>query len=338
MIIKILSKVDLADDNGLKAMAIENILKAHGERKHHVWMPIEVVRSFLGDEALSLFSRRVVNELMGQVNEELRIHEKFEFHAVVDFFDKHRMEFSDGKLIIGYRHFTDSSATQEAVLLSENELDGMAFLWGAKAYLSRERIPALSISVEIQPGGGNTTFDNFERLERGKRFFACIIDSDKSHPKASLGDTAARFNSVAPGYVGRRYFEILSCHEIENIIPVSIVQSVYPDKCEKSLVYERDLIEYRAYPDHKHGVSVRDAIAEDMKHKDNYWRVLASKEQDDSLCAGFGAGMLKACVELMDRISPRKAVEYVNEDIDREWLRISKIVASWGVGSRGLRS
>ncbi|MBD8089803.1 hypothetical protein IFT48_07380 [Pseudomonas fluorescens] len=319
-------------------MAVENLLKAHGEGKHHIWMPIDVVQEFTRVEALGYFSKRVLNELVGQVNERRFIHNDFLFYASVDFVDKHRLQFLEGVLYVGYHQFLDSSSTQESVLLTENDLDGEAFVWGAKTYLHKHRLSGLNVTLEIQPGGGNTTINSFQRLNRGKRFFACIIDSDKEHPKASLGTTAKRFNKVDQGFQDKRYFEILSHHEIENLIPFSIIKSVAGDLCKAGAVFDQQFYLYRAYPDHKLGLSVGQAESHDRTYTDNYWDCFSKLEAESIICPKFGDDLLKRCIDFMSTLSPKVAIQCVDEDFDSEWMRISKLVASWGVGGRGLRS
>ncbi len=301
-------------------------------------MTFEAAKTIGGLGGLSQFSKRSLNELISKINEETYIDKELAFHAQVDFEDKYKLEFNDGVLHIGYEHLTDSASTQETILLSENELDGEALTWGAKTYLHRANLGTLGISLTVTPGGGNTTFDGFKRLNGGKRFFACIIDSDKDHPKAKLGETAERFNEVSVGFVGKRYFEILPCHEIENIIPERIIRELFGEQCNCSLVFQERNIGYRAYPDHKSGLTAKAAREVDRKYNDNYWHAFVDIDDGETLCAKFGNGMLRACVGFMSSLSPKKSLGYVNAHTDSEWLRISKIVASWGIGGRGLRS
>ncbi|WP_024682737.1 hypothetical protein [Pseudomonas syringae] len=338
MIIKIIESIDFSSDSQNKILAVENLLKAHGEGKHHVWMPIGVVQELSRVQELGYFSKRVLDELIGQVNERRFIHADFLFYACVGFEDKHRLQFLDGVLHIGYHHLIDSSSTQESILLTENDLDGEAFLWGAKTYLHKHKLSSLNITLEIQPGGGNTTVNSFNRLSRGKRFFACIIDSDKEHPKASLGTTAKRFNKVNQGFEGKWYFEILKHHEIENLIPFSIIKSVAGDLCKNGYVFDPEFYSYRVYPDHKMGLDLKQAASHDRDHGDDYWSCFSGLETESVICPKFGDDLLRRSVDFMSTLSPKTAIQHIDDNFDSEWMRISKLVASWGVGGRGLRS
>lgn len=338
MIIKIINDMNLDTDSEIKIAAIENLLRAHGEGKHHIWMPIPAVKSLLRAEGFGSYSKRVLNEMVSQANEQRQIHKDFLFYANVDFKDKHRLDFVGDVWHIGYSHFSDSASTQESILLTENDLDGEAFLWGAKTYLHKQKISGLGVTLEIQPGGGNTTINSFLRLDKSKRFFACIIDSDKGHPKAKLGTTAKRFKRISKGFEDKRYFEILQHHEIENLLPFSILRAVAGDTCNEGIVFDPDFASYRVYPDHKLGLTVRQAAMDDREQKDKYWDRFSERDGDEMICPQFGDEILKRCVEYMGGLSPKKAVGYVDDTTDVEWLRISKLVASWGVGGRILRS
>ncbi|MGP6226935.1 hypothetical protein [Pseudomonas aeruginosa] len=338
MIIKLPKLTEIVGDKQDFLVSIDNLLKSHGEGKHHLWMPIETVKFLSTMDGLCIFSKQVLIALMSQVVEEAGLFKEFSFYADVNFEDKHILNYREGVLRIGYGHFLDSTAIQESILLSENGLDGEAYLWGANVYLALAGIRGMRVNMEIQPGGGNTTYDQFERLEKSKRFFACIVDSDQDHPNAPLGETARRFNRVEKGFSKRRYFEVLNCHELENILPLKIVKELFEDICDTSLVQSNKYIKYRVYPDHKAGLCIKQARLDDAKYKANYWSIFEDLEEEALVCARFGNNMLKSCIDFMKQLSPKKAASYIDSNVDLEWIRISKMIASWGVGGRGLRS
>jgi len=337
MIIKILDVIDLSSDRTGKLLAIENLLKAHAEGKHRLWMPVPAIKSLSKCDEIGVFSLRVLDELFGHSTEERQLHRDFLFFVQVDFFDKYILEFKENIIRVGYQHFADSAATQEAVLLTENELDGDAYLWGAKNYLDSKQI-GVGLAIDVQSGGGNTTYNRFSRLNSGKRFFACIVDSDRDHPSASLGSTARRFNAVTSGFADRRYLEILPCHEIENIIPVAVVREVAGAQIKDHCIFDQKYSSYRLFIDHKEGLTLGQARQIDRLHGGNYFSEFDDFDDEFELCPRLGSGLLELCLGFMSSLSRRKSMKYVDEAIDKEWIRLSKIVASWGVGGRGLRS
>ncbi len=338
MIIRIQGELCLAVDQADKIIALENIIKSHGEGKHHVWIPAPTIKELCQVDGFGHFTRRTLDAMVSQASEGAYLHKEFDFYAVVNFVDKHALSHVNGVLDIGYAHFLNTTTTQESILLAENELDGEAYYWGAKTYLQLKRVRGAKVNLEIAHGGGNTTYNYFIRLDNGRRFFASIVDSDREHPKGSLGATAARFRHTKVGYDRKRYFEILSCHEIENIIPLRVLTSINEAKLKESLVYRPDNIDFRVYPDHKTGLSLKDAKKSDKLHKDEYWKKFDDLDPDTLLCSNFGENLLKDCVEYVRRLSPKESREHIDEEVDKEWLRICKVIASWGVSSRGLLS
>ncbi len=338
MIIRIPGELCLTVDQANKMIALENIIKSHGEGKHHVWIPAPTIKELCQVDGFCYFARRTLDAMLSQVSEGAYLHKEFDFYAVVNFVDKHALSHVNGVLDIGYAHFLDTTTTQESILLAENELDGEAYYWGAKTYLQLKRISGAKVNLEIVHGGGNTTYNCFVRLDRRSRFFASIVDSDREHPKGCLGATAARFKNTKVGYDGKRYFEILSCHEIENIIPLKVLASINEVKLNESLVHKPDNIDFRVYPDHKTGLSLKEAKKADMLHKDEYWKKFDDLDPDTLLCSDFGENLLRDCVDYVCTLSPKKSREHIDEKSDKEWLRICKVIASWGVSSRGLLS
>ncbi|UZE34726.1 hypothetical protein LOY69_29240 [Pseudomonas sp. B21-059] len=338
MIINIPSKLDLHINREDKIIALENIIKSHGEGKHLVWMHAATIKELSQIEEFGHFTKRTLNALISQSTEYAYIHKQFDFYVSVNFEDKHALSYSDGVLNAGYLKFRDSTSTQQPILLAENDHDGEIYSWGAKTYLQIKGLNNLKFNIEILSGGGSTTYDCFIRLNSGLRFFTCYIDSDKCHPKWPLGGTAARFKYIPPGYKERRYLEILECHEVENIIPRKILEALCKEKLESSLVHKIENISFRAYPDHKIGITVGAALANDKAHHDRYWEKFKDVDPDTELCPGFGEGLLKQSVDYVSKLSPKSSKSHVDEEVDSKWLEVSKAIASWGVSGRGLLS
>lgn len=338
MIINIPSKLDLHVDREDKIIALENIIKSHGEGKHLIWMHAATIKELSHVDEFGHFTKRTLNALVSQSTEYAYLYKQFDFYVSVNFEDKHALSFSDGVLNAGYLKFRDSTSTQQPILLAENDHDGEIYSWGARTYLQIRSLHSLKVNIEILSGGGSTTYDCFTRLDSGLRFFTCYIDSDKRHPKWPLGSTATRFKYIPPGYKERRYLEILDCHEVENIIPWKVLDALYKEKLESSLVHKSENISFRAYPDHKDGLTVGVALANDKAHHDNYWEKFKDADPDTELCPGFGEALLKQSVEYVNALSPKSSKAHVDETIDSKWLKVSKSIASWGVSGRGLLS
>ncbi|QVW23644.1 hypothetical protein KJF94_28035 [Pseudomonas hormoni] len=336
MILVIETLPDLSLDKLIKLAAIDNILKAHGEGKHFLWMPYELVISYLAIKELSYYSKRVLDDLQSQVNETKSLLRKLELYVNVHFDDKFTLNYVSGTWHIGYGHFRDSESLQLPILLTENDDDGEVFIHGAKAYIAKLKLGACDIKLETASGGGDTTHKMFEKLNlKSTRFFACIVDSDKDHPKAKLGSTAKKFKKTQAGYSEKRYFEVLECHEIENILPFSLVREVAGAECKSSLIFSNSKYhELRKYPDHKNGLSVGEALKADESYRGEYWSQFSKHNENEVICPGFGENLLSSCLTYLASKSSRSISEMIDERLDSEWLRVTKIVAQWGVSTR----
>lgn len=331
----IIKNFSLDNDRELKLRALENILCAYGEGRHIVWMPIEIAKKIKLIEGLSSFAKRVAIELEESVIETRRIEDYFDFHVECDFEDKHIFEHKDKITKLGYHHLSNSETLQSPALLTENLLDANALIIAAQSYLcANKSISMLSIKLQSTAGGGSTTYNVFCQKNDQKKLLACFIDSDKKHPLGSYGDTAKRFSGTPKGYNINYYLEILPTQEIENIIPNRILKEIFPVS-ENGIIFNRNMEKaYRAFPDHKIGLKVSTAIELDRKHQADFWKEFYSEHGDSWICPPFGERLLETSVNHLNSMSSHKISESLDSDIDAEWIRISKIVASWGVGRR----
>lgn len=337
MIIIIRDFFNLAADPERKLRAIENLLCAHGEGRHILWMPIEMVVELQAIDGLSSYSRRVLVDLKSSVLEMRRIEDIFDFYLEVDFSRVSPSRFNEGRITASYVTITESTFLQKTIFLTENLMDGKAFLKGAETFIFDNKMisSACRICFDFYNGGGSSTFDVFRELQDKKKLFLCVVDSDKEHPKASLGSTAKRFASVEQGFGDSYYFEVLDCHEIENILPKKLLVQVAPAGWRGGVVFSKaEFFDFRKYADHKLGLKLSMGRALDVKHSDDYWRKFNALDENDWLCEPLGAEILEKCIERMNQVSIRELSELIEPEVDRGWLRLSRLAASWGVGMK----
>lgn len=336
MIIIVKSVSDFSHDASYKLRALENLLCAYGEGRHVLWMPVEVVELLILEPRFSEFAKRVLYELKSAVLETRKIENLFAFHVEIDFDNSFRFEGERSVLKIGYRKVVQSGMLQKAIFLTENLRDAQVYFTGAEVFMVKNRLLAsYQVGLDLQPGGGSTTFDLFEKLRGEEKLFLCLIDSDKEHPRGPLGSTAKRFNGSGKGLNTGYYLEILPCHEIENIIPVKIVKEVLSKDFEMGALFAReDCDRYRKYPDYKFGLNVLRARLMDETHQLDFWRAFYDLQDEEWLCAPMGEGLLDGIHDFMGQLSLHKLAEYFDYEIEQEWGRITKIIASWGVGMK----
>ncbi|MDQ0124295.1 hypothetical protein J2W17_003243 [Pseudomonas lini] len=299
-------------------------------------MPIETVELLKTVNQLSSYSKRVLSSLESTVIETRRIEKKFTFHVSVDFENGNRLESALDKLVVGYNRFKDSGALQSSIFVTENLLDANALICGAALHLLDNKIfAAFDVSLDSRPGGGSTTYDLFKDLAAQNKFLLCIVDSDLKHPNGRRGSTAKRFKYEVLGLQPTYQLEILDCHEIENILPVNIVKDTVPHAHAPCLMYSSGRYQrYRPYPDHKLGLNVSTARKLDKEYNSNYWSAFDVYDDDTWICAPLGESLLLNCVQKMKEMSAHKLLEALDKEIDQEWIRVCKLVASWGVGMR----
>lgn len=338
MIILINNQLDLTNDAQGKIRAIENILIAHGECRHVVWMPVDIIQNLINQKRLGEYSQRILYELKSFSLEARGIENAFNFHVEVDFNNGTALENINNKINIGYKHFINSMSLKKSMLLAENLRDAEIFSLGAEAFLFNEKLyRSYTISLENISGGGSTTYDAFVKLEKEENFFACIIDSDLKHPNGPIGSTAKRFSHIAQGLSGKRLLRILNCHEVENIIPLAVVKEATNGTIEDSLIFRLGKINPdRAHPDHKSGLSVTQARELDEKHGSDYWQDYYPHENNGRswIVPPLGENLLSNCLQLMLKCSVEKLAEYISPELDALWLQTSQDVASWGVAMK----
>ncbi|WEJ74573.1 hypothetical protein [Pseudomonas sp. PSE14] len=339
MIITIKQSPNLDVDDAKKIRAIENILISHGECRHAVWMPVDIVQELLSANRFSEYAQRILYDLRSSVVETRGIEKNFSFHVEVDFSNAKTLQPSNNKTLIGYSHLVNATTLNKSVFLAENLRDAEIFSLGAESYLFHNQLyRSYGISLERAPGGGNTTFDYFSKLEEESKFFFCIIDSDLKHPKGPIGSTAKRFSETPSGYHEKRFLRILDCHEIENIIPLQVVRAVTNGEIEKGLTYRLNRCkEDRKHPDHKSGLSIDQAIDQDDKYNSDHWKLYyphKAKKGQTWIIPPLGENLLSHCLKLMSEISIEKLTEYISTEFDETWIDISKDVASWGVAAK----
>lgn len=120
------------------------------------------------------------------------------------------------------------------VLLAENINDGQFYVAVTKA--TQKHIPNLkniSLSYEIQNGGGSTTAATYNHIKANNRFCFCITDSDRLRPGGSIGDTASAIaHSDKESPHPKCSHMIIDVYSVENLFPLSLLAAIYKDSAE----------------------------------------------------------------------------------------------------------
>lgn len=124
---------------------------------------------------------------------------------------------------------------QKCVLVCENQNDCKYYSLLGLNYCNRHNIVEYTVDFTYQGGGGQTTAESYDNMVcREKRPTLCIVDSDKRHANnCTLGKTCmdvrnieASFSETEPPF----QTVVLQVHEVENIVPLTILADLYRNK------------------------------------------------------------------------------------------------------------
>lgn len=336
MIIFIREISDVASLNPTQEAALERLLWTYGRGIHVLWMPVGLVEELLTLSCFSSYAKRALYELKSAaVFSKNLLESEFDFRIVIDFSNRHSLTLKNNELIAGYENTLDERFLLEPVMLTENEVDAAIYQSFSNAFFSDRKNLRSSymLRLEAQGGGGSDTVKKFARYLDEKRPLICFIDSDKKHPKGCSGSTSQHFNKYPKGLNVGYYLEILNVHEIENLIPVSLINILYPDHCYGAIYNNPSCIKYKGYPDHKKGLTVRDAKEQDQIYQDNFWREFYHLEDGANLCGTF-SNLIQRTKNYLEQTTPHKIRELLDVDLDAELYSISRTVTNWGISLR----
>ena len=252
--------------------------------------------------------------------------------------------------------------TTYTLLLAENKADIEFYKFVGQYFVKKNKLGTLNIGFEGTNGGGSTISDVLAHIISEKnRMCLCIVDSDRKYANAAPGDTMQRIMSVVQG-ISQDYFEVLllEMHEIENIIPLSVLQKVVDENKlgKQGLLFYQYLIgcdntinSPMFYFDLKEGILKKSFIleegADDEKQKKyrkkelyrQYWREYIEKygiKIDESsntvLVSGICEKVLKWSMKYLDN---KENLIEVEDPIRQVWEKIGEKVYCWGcIGGR----
>jgi len=336
MIIFVREISNISSLNPTQEAALERLLWTYGRGIHVLWMPVDLVEELLTLTCFSSYAKRALYELKSAaVFSKNLLESEFNFRIVIDFSTRHALRLDRNELIAGYENALDERFLLEPVMLTENEIDAAIYQSFSNAFFSdRKNLrTSYTLKLEAQGGGGSDTVKKFARYLEEKRPLLCFIDSDKKHPKGCFGATSQHFNKYPKGLNAGYYLEILNVHEIENLIPVSLINLLYPDHSYGAIYNNPACRKYKGYPDHKKGLTVKDAKEQDETYQDNFWREFYHLEDNANLCGTF-SNLIQKTKNYLEKTTPHKLRELLDDRLDAELYNISRTVTDWGISMR----
>lgn len=279
---------------------------------------------------------------------------------------------NDGVIVVNPQKRNKFEPFSESRVLTEHINDSMFFKYLVRFYLKDAGIGKWRIYFEPSMGAGSTTADVLSNIIKEEKYFClAIADSDKKYPTSDYGETASKIKDIMEAYnpFNCDYYIMDDVTEIENLIPIKILNLIVPNRGFRSIL---DL-DFSFY-DMKKGLSLECLCDDNIC---NYWRnILVGvginfSQRDDAknnstnlasyknyikqhnyqeiLCSGFGSDLLEMCVESPKTRSKVAHLDMNNEfskikkeDLTdaqyKEWIKIGKILFSWTCGMKPRRA
>ncbi|MCM1139371.1 MAG: hypothetical protein NC453_12445 [Muribaculum sp.] len=261
----------------------------------------------------------------------------------------------DGKDVyeIPYERFLKSAITQPVTIIAEDEEDGNFYQHICSWYKLKNQI-TLNTTFKNKAGGGKHIDHEVTTQQAANNLFVCITDTDEKYPRAGVGKTCDDCEQIAY-YEPLEMHYRLSVHEIENIVPRSILFSLAG--CNNNLqvksAYEsiwdnipEEPDEYWRYVDLKSGINKTQDF-----HTDENWKSFAEKVFNSNACRQKDFGEHYAALAMKAQIMPGLSKKILKESVahmnslgenefrnlsgfktfqEEEWMKIGKLLLNKG--------
>lgn len=187
-------------------------------------------------------------------------------------------QFSNKFVTMDILEFKDPKQINNNFLVCENVRDSSFYVDGTNFLLSSFMGNAFRLNISDGNGGGGTIVDVLKKYEK----YPClaICDTDKKYPNYKIGQTLTDVKAYFNGCHGTRmWMYALEVHEVENLIPLKLLEVVRKEKVHKqrmntikSIISTNAGNDFLKYFDFKKGF--REKLLVEIKGKDaNYFNV-----------------------------------------------------------------
>lgn len=236
--------------------------------------------------------------------------------------------------------------------LVENSHD--AIMYKLIALFEKEKdssLKKIEIYFNIVNGGGGNTHKEMERINNGKCFILCFLDSDKKDPsQRKYGSTASKFKKK--DITALSSFCVINAHELENLFftyeftqGMCLKNKDLKDVNDKVCIAETISSDFRLYFDVKNGYKKKEALNIPYLKKSLNVQSYCNKKSCPCCCCdnceeleigGFGTHFLEDIGnQCYNRSGSARSSFYadakgLNGLQKQEWERLGKSLLSWG--------
>jgi hypothetical protein len=332
MLLHIDSSVSRALTSNDSTTFLELVALAHREGKHLVTGASDTLRTLASSSQVAASTRGALLAMASKAVQWNALRQLLPFYIEVgsgaQFLNVTSGSQVQSILRVEIDWLTDSELLQRPVILTENGTDAETYIQLAQAFV---RSKGWNIKLELDPqgAGGSTTARELTKVMGRKRACLCVVDSDRSCPQCGLGSTASAVQSVGAGS-GIHQSRIIGAREIENLLPVKLLEMALPDSYSRQLAQYMELQSLSAeavtYLDMKKGLSAGRILRMPISsHERNFWVAIDEQAQialaryahctspvscvDSScvcvLCKPFGDSVLEKALVALKKCSPR---------------------------------
>jgi hypothetical protein len=349
------------EDDIDKQLALSNIIKSHGLRKHLVISDKCVIDSILINDWYGGLEKTFAQDIAESRKEYYQLISELNFYVEIDFevggIDCTQLH-NQTKVRIGHSFFKDTQNVEALSLISEGSDDFLYYKVIADYY--SKNVSPLNLNLKFTEclGSGSKSKSEFERLSQKNKLLLCIVDNDKKHPKKGEGSTSIKFTKENRSLDSIPLALVLGVREIESLIPIKTIEKILIKNAVNAIdtldeIKEFNTInpEFRVYFDHKMGLTLKEAIDLDSKYGDFWLNIMSKTERFNEkecfrskICTncgdcpkikGFGESLLSNTVEFISQQNLRNLKHDIDEYLSPHWYQIGHLLMSWGCAGTG---
>lgn len=344
-------------------IALSNLANAHRSGNHFIFAKSSVLKDIFENADIHQREKSIYQTLFSQVAQFGMLKQNLSTYILVTSSSLCAQHIDiNNQLIIRtpidtFLRFDSLTATS---IIGENINDAKFYALIAKAYAKKQ---TLNYKIKYFPvnGGGTQTGNTYKNHQDNKKISFCIVDSDEKAKACSIGSTAKGVKSMHRSN-GLNNYHIISVHEAENLIPLTIIDELSQTSDQKAAyqkITNNKKQEFINHIDYKLPLTFLNILNNDKSCYRKYWLAQISLLQPEFmsqpcykmqkcknsnteltceciLFESFGTNILERSIESLEKKSILKQAEACLSIVNQqEWENISNLILAWGFAPPG---